>query len=66
MATTMTTTGTMYGLSDTLQKKVLAFLCAGKTGNITFNVKDGRVLSWQFTEFGRPCIDKDVNFHHTR
>ena len=51
---TPTTTSNIYGLSDTLQKKVLDFLWARKTGNITLNVKDGQVLSWQFTEFGRP------------
>ena len=58
-------TATLPGITEELRGKFQAFLSAGKTGNITFNVKDGRVLSWQFTEFGRPCIDKDVNSPHT-
>ena len=56
MATTILT-----GITEELRRKFQDFLAAEKTGNITFNVKDGRVLSWQFTEFGRPCIDKDLN-----
>ena len=42
------------GITDELRAKVQVFLSTGKTGNITLNVKDGQVLSWQFTEFGRP------------
>ena len=44
----------LSGITDELRAKVQVFLSAGKTGNITLNVKDGQVLSWQFTEFGRP------------
>ena len=42
------------GISEELRVKVQGFLASGKTGNITLNVKEGRILSWQFAEFGRP------------
>jgi len=48
------------GITEELQRKVQAFLTAGKTGNITLNIKDGRVLSWQFAEFGR-VPDREVD-----
>ena len=47
---------TLPGITEELLRKFQDFLSDEKTGNITFNVKDGRILSWQFTEFGRPCI----------
>ena len=59
--TTLSTKATIFGLRDELQAKILDFLSSGKTGNITLNVKDGQVMSWQFAEFGRPSnghIDK--------
>jgi hypothetical protein len=34
-------------------ERIRAFLLARKTGNITLDVKEGQVLSWQFTERGR-------------
>lgn len=65
---TLSTKATMFGLTDELQGKILDFLVAGKTGNITLNVKDGRVLSWQFAEFGRPSngnVDKEPKRYNT-
>lgn len=52
------------GITDELRAKLREFMSAGKTGNITLNVKDGRVMSWQFAEFGRPSngnVDKTHN-----
>ena len=42
------------GVPVELAEKLREFLSAGKTGNITLNVKDGRIVGWQLTEFGRP------------
>lgn len=39
-----------------VQQKIITFLQAGKTGNITLDVKEGRVLAWKITEAGR--VDK--------
>ena len=66
---TPTTTGRVMGLTAELQQKILDFLWVRKTGNITLNVKDGHVLSWQFTEFGRVSsgsIDKVQEHPHTK
>ena len=42
------------GVPIELAEKLREFLSAGKTGNITLNVKDGRIVGWQLTEFGHP------------
>jgi len=41
-------------------EKIYEFLAAGKTGNITLDIKEGRILSWKVTEHGRVYnIDKE-------
>ena len=37
-------------------RRLEAYLQAGNHGNVTLNIKDGKVISWQLTEIGR--IDK--------
>ena len=34
-------------------ERIVEFLDAGKTGSVTLDVKDGRVLAWKVTEAGR-------------
>ena len=43
------------GLPAELVDKLRAFLAAGHTGNIVLDIKDGRILSWKMTEYGRLC-----------
>lgn len=40
--------------------KIREFLAAGKTGSVTLDIKEGRILAWKVTEHGRvPNIDKE-------
>ena len=57
----------LLSISEELRIKVQNFLASGKTGNITLNVKEGRILSWQFAEFGRASdsrLDNDAKPIH--
>jgi len=43
----------MTGLPEQVQEKLVVFLREGKTGNVTLDIKDGRILAWKITEAGR-------------
>jgi ribosomal protein S18 len=36
-----------------LLDKIREFLSSDKTGNVTMDIKEGRILSWKITEHGR-------------
>lgn len=40
-------------------QRIKDFLAARKTGRIELHVKEGRLLSWAFTEHGRAAKDPD-------
>mgnify|MGYP003144232001 CR=1 FL=1 len=46
----MTTT---IAVPSELLDKIREFLYADKTGNVTMDIKEGRILSWKITEHGR-------------
>jgi hypothetical protein len=46
------------GIPKGLMDKLYLFLNAGHTGNVVLDIKDGRVLSWKVTEFGRIPTNK--------
>jgi len=49
---------TTVGLPEILLSRLRQFLEAGHTGNVVLDIKDGRVLSWKVTEFGRIPTNK--------
>lgn len=51
----------MIAIPPELLEKIQRFLLADKTGNVTFDIKEGRIMSWKITEHGRLCtpqVDK--------
>lgn len=59
---------TTPGMPVEIGLKLREFLAAGKTGNVVLDIKEGRILSWKVTEYGRLVanpdtpIDKITNF----
>lgn len=49
----MVATATSKSLPEVLVRKLHDFLAAAKTGNVTLDIKEGRILSWKMTEYGR-------------
>lgn len=49
----MSTTSTAKGIPAALSDKLRDFLAMAKTGNVIMDIKEGRILSWKFTEYGR-------------
>lgn len=44
---------TTPGVPPEIAAKLREFLAAGKTGNVVLDIKEGRILSWKVTEYGR-------------
>lgn len=40
-------------LPANVEHRLLEFLSAGKTGSLTVEIRNGRVLGWKITESGR-------------
>jgi hypothetical protein len=40
-------------------EKIRAFLQARRTGNVSLDVKEGRVLAWKITEHGRVAKESE-------
>ena len=49
------------GMPLELTTKLREFLAQGKTGNVVLDIKDGRILSWKLTEYGRLCVTPSVS-----
>jgi len=48
-------TVTTIAIPVELTQKIREFLLANKTGNVILDVKEGRIMSWKITEYGRLC-----------
>ena len=44
---------TTIGMPRNLMDRIQEFLQAGHSGNVQLDIKDGRILSWKVTEYGK-------------
>lgn len=46
------TTSYVSALPTDVEERLLAFLAAGKTGQVTLHIHEGNVLRWEIAEMG--------------